>query len=72
MKNDHDEVKTTEEEVEEADSLRMVEDEKSEADVSGLSLCTSAEGDKLSQEATASITEKKNVQVRDFVKFSCS
>lgn len=67
MKNDHDEVKTTEEEVEEADSLRMVEDEKSEADASGLSLCTSAEGDKLSQEASASTTETKNVQVTDFL-----
>lgn len=65
MKNDPDETKTTEEEVEEADSLRMVEDEKSEADISGLSLCTSAEGDKLSKEASAITTEKKNVQVRD-------
>lgn len=67
VKNDHDETKTTEEEMEEADSLRLVEDEKREADVSGLPLCTLAEGDKLSKEASATTTEIKSVQVRDFV-----
>lgn len=66
VKNDQDEVKTTEEEVDEADSLKVVEDEeKSEADVSGQSFCVSAGGEKLSKEASEA--EKKNVQVRDFI-----
>lgn len=60
-KNDHD-VKTTEEELDEADSFRMEDEEKSEPDVSGQSLGNSAEGEKLLK--GASEAEEKAVQVR--------
>lgn len=66
VKNDHEEVKTTEEEVDEADSFKMAEDEeKSEVDVSGQSFCKSAEGDKVLKEASEA--EKKNVQVSVYI-----
>ena len=64
-KKDFDGVKTTEE-VDEGDSLKMVEcDTKSEEGISGHSLCNSGEGSELSKDLSPSEAKEKSVQVRN-------
>lgn len=68
MKNDHDEVKTTEEEeVDEVDSQKTLEDDvKGEGGITGHSVYNSDEGRKLSEDL-ASEAKEKSVQVRNLL-----
>ncbi|XP_045109499.1 ATPase family AAA domain-containing protein 2-like isoform X3 [Portunus trituberculatus] len=63
IKNEHDEIKTTEEEGDEADLLKLAEcDARSEGEVSGHSPCNSGEGKDLSKD-TSNEAKKKTIEM---------